>query len=327
MILITGATGFIGSALVWELNRRGRTDLILVDRFGCADKFQNLLGVKYAQFVDRAQLFEFLETAPWRNQIDTVFHIGANADTTGTDADFYLHWNVEYSRKLCDWSLAHSARFLYASSAAVYGDGSQGFSDDPALHYKLKPLNVYGFSKWLFDHYVIENHLLDQVAGFRFFNVFGPNEYHKGRMASVILHAHPQVRDTGKIRLFESHRPDFHHGEQSRDFIYVKEVLAALLFAYEHPTVKGIFNLGTGRAHSFNQLAAAVFAAFDLQPNIEYFPMPEDLRNRYQYYTCADMAKLQSFGFPAFPDDFASYVKEYVADYLIPHKHLADSSK
>lgn len=316
MIIITGAAGFIGSAIACALNRRGQHDLILVDKFGEADKWTNLLGLKFHQFVDRAYLFEELDSAPWAKQVEAVIHMGACADTTMRDADFLNEWNVEYSRLLCEWCLEHDARYVYASSAATYGDGALGFSDDDKLTPQLKPLNAYGFSKWLFDCMVLDRGWQDKVAGLRFFNVFGPNEYHKHRMASVIFHAYPQVRDTGKVRLFESHRPDFGHGAQRRDFIYIEEVLEGVLFALDNKKVNGIFNLGTGTPHTFNQLAENVCLALNKKVNIEYFPMPEDLRDRYQYHTAADMSKLQAAGFKPFPDKFAEYVQTYVRDFL-----------
>jgi ADP-L-glycero-D-manno-heptose 6-epimerase len=241
------------------------------------------------------------------------------------DVDYLYEWNVDYSRRLCEWTLAQNARFIYASSAATYGDGSRGFSDDDELTPKLRPLNAYGFSKWLFDMMVLDRGWQKRVAGLRFFNVFGPNEYHKGRMASVVMHAYPQARDTGKVRLFESHRAGFAHGEQRRDFIHIEEVLAGILFLVDRPQVNGIFNLGTGTAHTYNQLAENVLKALGKSVNIEYFPMPEDLRGRYQYETRADMSKFIAAGLPAFPDRFAEYVQSYVKDYMhAGMKYLAD---
>lgn len=325
MILVTGAAGFIGSAVVWSLNQRGITDLILADSFGKTDKWKNLRGLKFTEFVDRGDLFDALENAEWAKDIKAVVHMGACADTTQADVDFLMTWNYEYSRILCEWSLANNARFIYASSAAVYGDGALGFSDKDELTPKLRPLNAYGFSKWLFDMWVLEHKLQDKVAGLRFFNVFGPNEYHKARMASVILHAYPQARDTNKVRLFESHRSDFKHGEQRRDFIHIAEVLTGIKFLLDKPTVNGIFNLGTGTPHTYNQLAENVFKALGKRTNIEYFPMPEDLRNRYQYETCADMTKFYAAGLPEFTDRFGEFVQSYVRDYMDKGgKYLAD---
>ncbi|MBK8127506.1 MAG: ADP-glyceromanno-heptose 6-epimerase [bacterium] len=316
MILITGAAGFIGSACAWALNQRGITDLVLVDSLGKAEKWKNLRGLRFREFVERGDLFDDLEHADWALEVKAIIHMGACADTTQVDSDYLLTWNYEYSKLLCDWALGHGVRFIYASSAAVYGDGALGFSDDDGLTPRLRPLNAYGFSKWLFDMWVLEHHLQNQVAGLRFFNVFGPNEYHKARMASVILHAYPQARDTGKVRLFESHRSDFQHGEQRRDFIHIAEVLTGIKFLLEKPEVNGIFNLGTGTPHTYNQLAENVFHALGKPVNIEYFPMPEDLRNRYQYETCADMRKFNAAGLPKFADRFGEFVQSYVRDYM-----------
>jgi ADP-L-glycero-D-manno-heptose 6-epimerase len=316
MIIITGAAGFIGSAVAYALNQRGRKDLILVDQFGEREKWQNLLGLQFHSFVDRRYLFEELEDAPWAKDVEAVLHIGACADTTMRDMDYLNEINVEYSRLLCEWCLEHDARFVYASSAAVYGDGALGFSDDDALTPKLKPLNAYGFSKWLFDMMVLERGWQEKVAGLRFFNVFGPNEYHKHSMASVIYHAYPQLRDSGKVRLFESHQDGYGHGEQRRDFIHIEEVIAGILFALDNKQVNGIFNLGTGTPHTFNQLAENVCKALGKPVNIEYFPMPEDIRDRYQYHTAAEMSKFQQAGLKKFLDKFADYVQSYVRDYL-----------
>ena len=285
------------------------------NRSGDAEKDRNLLGVNYKSLVERAELFSIL-SGKLPNKIETVIHMGACADTTMRDMNYLMKWNVDYSRELCEWSLRHGARFIYASSAAVYGRGELGFSDDDNLTPKLKPLNAYGKSKWLFDKMVLDQGWESRVAGLRFFNVFGPNEYHKGRMASVVFHAYPQVKNTGKVKLFESHRPDYKHGEQCRDFIHIEEVLAGTLFVLDHSDANGIFNLGTGKAHTYNQLAENVCKALNKPVNIEYFPMPEDIRDKYQYQTVADMSKFNSVGIPEFPDRYAEYVQDYVRNYL-----------
>ncbi|RJP58091.1 MAG: ADP-glyceromanno-heptose 6-epimerase [Candidatus Auribacter fodinae] len=318
MILITGAAGFIGSALACALNRIDNTNLILCDAFGNKEKWKNLLGLRFDQFVDRSELFSFLEDNPLASDIETVIHLGACADTTEHNVDFLYQNNINFSVKLCKWAVSEGVRFLYASSAAVYGDGSLGFSDDDELTPQLRPLNAYGFSKWMFDMWVLEHGLADKVAGMRFFNVFGPNEYHKDRMASVIFRSFPQARDEGKIMLFESHKDGYGHGGQERDFIYIDEVIEAVLFLLKKKKANGIFNIGTGRAHTFNQLAEGVFDGLGKKRNIQYFPMPEDLRGRYQYHTQADMSKLESFGFAGFSDKFSEYVQKYVREYLSP---------
>jgi len=317
MILITGATGFIGSALASVLNRRGRSDLILCDSFGEKDKWKNILGVNFVRFVDRNELFLFLETDALAKKITSVVHLGACADTTETDVDYLVENNVDFSRTLCEWSMKQGVRFVYASSAAVYGDGSLGFSDCDDLTPKLRPLNGYGFSKWMFDMWVLQNQLIGKVAGLRFFNVFGPNEYHKGTMASVIFRAFPLATFEGRVRLFESHRDNYAHGEQVRDFIYVDQVIDAVTYVMDNNTANGIFNVGTGVAHTFNQLAESMLEALDKKINIEYFPMPEEIRDRYQYHTQADMTRLYGAGFPEYEDKFQEYVKKYVSCYLM----------
>jgi len=333
MILITGAAGFIGSALTWSLNTQGRNDLILCDRFGTNEmsakaswrssaKWKNLLGCRFLEFVDREKLFEKLHTEPWAQQIDIVLHIGARTDTTETDTDLLFQMNTEYSRKLCEWAIDRGARFIYASSAAVYGDGTLGFSDEDALTPHLRPLNAYGFSKWLFDMWVLEHGLTDKVAGLRFFNVFGPNEYHKGTMASVIYRSFPLIYKEGKIRLFESHRSDCAHGEQKRDFIYIKDVIQVVQYFIEHPDSNGIFNVGTGQAHSFNELAQAMFLSLGKEPQIEYFPMPESIRAQYQYFTKAELAKLRKTGFSGVFTPFEEAVTDYVKNYLVSGRYL-----
>lgn len=316
MYLITGAAGFIGSGVVHALNARGRSDLVLADRFGKGDKWKNLLGARFAEFVDRDFLFERLADADWAPDIDTVIHLGACAVTTETDMDLLYEVNTEYSMDLCQWSLDHGARFVYASSAAVYGDGSLGFSDDHALTPRLRPLNPYGFSKWLFDMWLLEQDYAEEVAGLRFFNVYGPREGHKGPMASVVQRAFPQAREEGRVRLFQSHHPDCADGEQRRDFIYLDDAVNIVLHLAEHKDQNGIFNAGTGRARSFNDLAAALLKALGKPVNIEYFPMPEEIRPRYQYFTQADVGKLtaarKNGAFTSLEDGVRNYVQEYL---------------
>lgn len=318
MILITGAAGFIGSTVACAYNRRGHTDLVLCDSCENTEKWKNLLGVRFKQLIDPTELFQFLDGDPQAKEIKTIIHLGACADTTETNVDFLIANNVDYSIALCEWAKVHNARFVYASSGAVYGDGSLGFSDADDITPNLKPLNAYGFSKWLFDMWVLENGLIDQVAGLRFFNVFGPNEYHKGAMASVIFRAFPLALKEGKVRLFESYRNGIAHGEQARDFIYIDEVLDALFFVAETHSVNGIFNVGTGRAHTFNDLAKALLTAAGKPLTVEYFPMPEEIRSRYQYHTQADMTRLGKAGYAPPKDRFFEYVQRYVTEYLMP---------
>ncbi len=322
MILITGAAGFIGSALVADLNRKGVNDLVLCDSPGQGEKWKNLAGLKFRDLLTPEQLLQGTVEGSHAGlplqRVKTVVHLGACAVTTETNMDYLLANNTHFSQRLCLWALERDAQFIYASSAAVYGDGSLGFSDDPLLTPKLRPLNAYGFSKWLFDMWVIENGLYDRVAGMRYFNVFGPNEYHKDAMASVIFRAFPTARLEGKVRLFESHKADVPHGEQKRDFIYIDEALAATHFLMEHRRVHGIFNVGTGQAHSFNELAKGIFDGLGVAGLIEYFAMPEEIRDRYQYFTAADMSRLISAGLTPFPDRFREHVAAYVRDFLLP---------
>lgn len=315
MILITGASGFIGSAVALALNRRGDHDLVLCDRFGTGPKWKNLLGVRHCRVVHADQLFSYLAGNP---PIDAIVHLGACSTTTETDMDYLLDNNVDFSIRLCRWAADRDVRFVYASSAAVYGDGTLGFSDADDLTARLRPLNKYGFSKWLFDMWLRENGLGNTAAGIRYFNVFGPNEYHKGAMASVVFRSFPAAQAEGRIRLFESCRDDIAHGEQARDFIYIDDAVAITLFLLDTPAAGGIFNAGTGRAHTFNQLARAVFDGLHRPPAIEYFPMPAELRDRYQYYTCAQTERLQQAGYTLPPDRFAEQVARYVKDYLAP---------
>ncbi len=324
MILVTGAAGFIGSVLAARLNRRGRTDLVLCDGLRRPAKWMNLRGVRCKCFIHRDELFERLERdSGLASSIDAVLHMGACTDTTERDMDMLLERNFEYTRRLCEWALERGARFIYASSAAVYGDGSLGFSDDHDLIPRLRPLNEYGFSKWMCDAWMYENGLLDRVAGLRFFNVFGPNEYHKGRMASVIYNAFPPARDEGLVRLFESHVEGIGHGEQARDFVHVDHVVDAVLFVLDNG-LSGIYNVGRGEANTFNTLARALLKGLGKEPRIEYFPMPEDLRGKYQYYTKADMSKLRAAGFEAPSRTFEEDVIDYVRRYLAPGLHYAD---
>lgn len=316
MILITGAAGFIGSVIAAALNRRGRQDLILCDGLDTGDKWKNLLGLRFLEFVEWRDLLTTLRDAPWAGKIEAVVHMGAITDTTERDTALLHEQNTGFSEQLCRWCAARGVRYIYASSAAMYGDGSLGFSDADELTPRLKPLNAYGFSKWLFDMWVLENGLADKVCGLRFFNVYGPNEYHKGRMASVVFNAFPLAASEGKVRLFESHRPDVKHGEQARDFIYVEEAVTVVMHMLEHPQVNGIYNVGTGRAHTFNELARAMFKGLGKNSKIEYFPMPDDLRGRYQYHTAADMSRLHATGFKPLPDRFEEYVGKYTAEYL-----------
>jgi ADP-L-glycero-D-manno-heptose 6-epimerase len=317
-IAVTGAAGFIGSALVSQLNALVFNDLILVDQFDNPLKQPNFKDKVYDLLMDRS-LFpnEKLHDKP-----DVIFHIGARTDTTEMDKSIFETLNIAYSKMLWNYCVENQIPFIYASSAATYGDGESGFDDtDPITN--LVPMNPYGDSKQIFDLWVLEQKKTPpHWHGFKFFNVFGPNEYHKGRMASVVFHAFNQINQSEKIKLFQSHKEGIAHGDQKRDFIYVKDLLQVLLFAWQEKPANGIYNLGTGIARSFNDLALAIFAALNKQPQIEYIPTPIDIRDTYQYYTQATMQKLREAGYKNPFSSLEKGVDDYVKNYLQPNLFL-----
>jgi ADP-L-glycero-D-manno-heptose 6-epimerase len=313
MIVITGAAGFIGSALAAALNESNYYDLVLCDDFERPEKKPNYADKKYSLLIDRSRLLEFL--AGKENEVQAVVHLGARTDTTARDPQPFLKLNLEYSQKLFEYCAKGQIPFLYASSAATYGAGEHGFDDNPELITRLVPLNPYARSKNDFDLWVLGQKQTPYYwMGFKFFNVYGPNEYHKGRMASVIYHATEQIEHTGKLKLFMSHRPDYGHGQQARDFIYVKDVARVLIHFLENrdPERCGIYNLGTGMARTFNDLAAATFRALNREYSVEYIPIPEDIRDAYQYFTQAETKRLRAAGYT---HEFTS-LEDGVADYL-----------
>jgi len=322
-IIVTGAAGFIGSCMVSYLNQRGFENLILVDEFSDAEKELNLLHKKYIAKVEREDFFDWVQRE--KPAVSFVFHLGARTDTTEFDYAVHQHLNVEYSQKIWNYCTINNIPLVYASSAATYGEGELGYHDDHEIVEQLHPLNPYGISKNEFDKWML--HQEDHPpfwAGLKFFNVYGPNEYHKGRMASVIFHAFNQIKETGKVKLFKSHKEGYEDGEQLRDFIYVKDVIEVccwLMSARANTDLKNqpasaIYNLGTGQARSFNDLVKSTFAGLDLQPQIEFIDMPEDIRDKYQYFTEASMDKLKAAGYSK---DFYSLEKgvdDYVRNYL-----------
>ena len=314
MIIVTGAAGFIGSIVVAALNNSGEKDVLAVDTLGTEGKFKNLRARSLTDIIDPDALLTGLRAGSIKP--DAIIHMGAITDTSDKDADKMLAMNTKYTRELALHCMEKGIRFIYASSASVYGDGNLGFADDEAITPNLLPLNPYAYSKWLFDAEAIKNGWSSKIAGFRFFNVFGPNEYHKGFMGSVVWHSYKQVMENGSIRLFQSHKDGIAHGEQKRDFVYVMDVVGVLLWAVKNPQACGIFNLGSGKARSYNDLAKAIFAAVDRVPNIEYVPTPESIRSSYQYFTEADLSKLRAAGcdyeFHPLEDTIAAYVKGYL---------------
>ncbi len=316
MLVVTGGAGFIGSALVAALNARGRTDVLIVDEYGDGPKWKNLRGKQFLDVVAPDVFAQALAAGKYDGKLDGILHIGAITDTSFADMDMLNDRNVRYTRTLAEWSMAHKVRFVYASSASVYGDGARGFSDEDAVTPGLLPLNPYAFSKWLSDSEAIREGWTSQIASLRFFNVFGPNEYHKGRMASVIWHAANQIRETGQIKLFQSHKEGYADGAQERDFVYVKDVCAVVLWFLDHPNANGIYNVGTGQARTFNDLAAAIFRALDKTPDIAYIPTPENIRAAYQYHTQAELSRLRAVGCDVPFVSLEAAVSDYVREYL-----------
>jgi len=325
MMIVTGGAGFIGSAVVWALNRRGVRDILIVDRLGCGEKWRNLAPLTFSDYLDKAAFLPRLENGDFGRTVEAVFHLGACSATTERDADYLMENNCRYTARLAQWQASQRhCRMIYASSAATYGDGSQGYRDDVSRLGRLRPLNMYGYSKHLFDRIALRNGWLDHMAGLKYFNVFGPNESHKGDMRSVISKAYPAVRDEGRIQLFKSHRPDYADGEQVRDFIYVKDAVDLTLFFLDHPEINGIFNIGTGIARSWNDVAAAMFQAVGRPPRIDYVPMPETLQGKYQYYTCADMDRLREAGCDLACRPLEAAIREYIQVYLGRDARLGD---
>ncbi len=316
MIIITGAAGFIGSCMAAELNAWGENQLVLVDDFGRTDKSVNYAGKKYFQLVERDRFFEWVKGK--ESSIRFFLHLGARTDTTESDESVFERLNFRYSLQVWELCSRNRIPLIYASSAATYGDGTIGFDDDPEKLMQLMPLNPYGRSKQQFDLHVLKSAEFPPFwAGLKFFNVYGPNESHKGRMASVIYHAYQQISKTGKLLLFRSHRPDYDDGEQKRDFIYVKDVTGMVLRMMEQNIAPGIYNLGTGQARSFNSLAAAVFESMRIPPKIEYFDTPVDIRGAYQYFTEARMGRLSTATgvkvFHSLEDGIEDYVVKFLS--------------
>ena len=313
LIIVTGGAGFIGSCMVSKLNRLGRDDIVVVDSLGRSDKWQNLRHLAFADYLDKSQLHAFLAN---NTDIEAIVHMGACSATTETDAHYLMENNYRYTLELARHALESGVRMIYASSAATYGDGSLGYEDDEDTIHELRPLNMYGYSKQLFDLKARREGWFQHLAGLKFFNVYGPNEYHKGAMTSVVYNAFHQIAGTGSVNLFKSHHPDYEDGGQQRDFVYVQDAVDVMAFLLEHPEVNGLFNLGTGRARCFRDLALAVFAALEKEPRIVYVDMPVHLRDRYQYFTRADMSKLHACGYEGEATSLEAGVADYVRNYL-----------
>ena len=324
MIAVTGAAGFIGSCLVWRLNQQGDRDILCVDTHPTAEDSANLSPLSYREYVPHEDFLRRFRSAEWAGELRTVFHLGACSSTTETDVEYLRRNNVVYSQELCLAALERGARFVHASSAATYGDGSRGYSDDHAGLRELEPLNHYGRSKQAFDVWALDQGLLERIAVLKYFNVFGPNEWHKGSMRSMVCKGYEQLRDTGSVRLFKSDRPEYPDGGQQRDFIYVKDAADMTLWFGDHPSVNGVYNVGTGQAQDWNRLITAIFSALGRKARIEYIPMPPELAGRYQYYTRAEMGKLRASGYTGPFTSLEDAVSDYVLDHLVTGRHLGE---
>ena len=316
MHIVTGGAGFIGSAVLWRLNTEGIDDILVVDDLGTSDKWKNLVNRRYIDYIHKSTFLPMLAGGKF-GDIDAIIHMGACSSTTERDADFLMENNFHFSTTLAEYALHNHIRMINASSAATYGDGALGFSDNRETMLRLKPMNMYGYSKQLFDLWAQRRNALKDIASLKFFNVFGPNEYHKEDMCSMVYRGFSQIRETGCLRLFKSYLPEYDDGGQRRDFVYVKDCVEAIWWLLEHPDVSGVFNIGTGRDRSWNALANALFSAMGLAPNIEYIPMPAAIKDRYQYFTRAKMEKLAQAGCPVDFRSLESAVDDYVQSYLL----------
>jgi ADP-L-glycero-D-manno-heptose 6-epimerase len=323
-VLVTGGAGFIGSALVWALNRRGCDNIVVCDILGTNEKWRNLNPLRFADYVEAADLLPRLQNGVL-GKFDLVLHLGACSATTEKDATYLIKNNYEFTRDLAAWSLAQKSRFVYASSAATYGDGTQGMEDNEAALDTLRPLNMYGYSKHLFDLHAKRAGFLNKVCGLKYFNVFGPNEDHKGDMRSLVHKSFAQVQGKGVIQLFKSHRKEYKDGEQKRDFLYVKDCVAMTLHLAATPKANGLFNIGSGGARTWLDLANAVFVALKKKPVIKFIEMPEAIRDKYQYFTQANLLRLRGAGYAAPVTSLENAVFDYARKYLLTDKRLDPS--
>lgn len=322
MIIVTGGAGFIGSAVVWRLNQLGEDNIVIVDRLGKTEKWKNLVGLKYTDIFHKENFIDMVleDVVPF--QVEAIIHLGACSSTTQKDADYLLHNNFKYTQALAEFALEKGARFIYASSAATYGNGSKGYVDDETKLDELQPLNMYGYSKHMFDLWARREGIADKIVGLKYFNVYGPNEYHKDDMRSVVHKAFGQIKETGKVKLFKSYKPEYKDGEQKRDFIYVKDVVDITLFFLQNKNINGLFNAGTGKARSWVDLVTALFNAMELPVNIEFIDMPETLKGKYQYFTQANIDKLKNAGYDKPIAGIEEGVTDYVKNYLMKERGL-----
>ncbi|OED37743.1 ADP-glyceromanno-heptose 6-epimerase [PVC group bacterium (ex Bugula neritina AB1)] len=321
MIVVTGGAGFIGSAVVWELNQNGEDDILIVDALHHEEQWQNLSGLRYKDFMKADSFLEKIVNQNIKN-IDAIIHLGAITSTVEKDFSKLIEDNFLYSKTVISYAIDNGIRMIYASSAATYGMGERGFSDKDSEIDDLRPLNGYGYSKQMVDQWLLRHNLMDKVVGLKYFNVYGPNESHKGNMRSMVHKAVSKIMSEGKLQLFKSHRDDFKDGEQMRDFIYVKDAVKMTLHFLKKPQLSGLFNIGTGEANTWNSLAEAVFEACEKPVSIEYVDMPSNIRDQYQYFTQADIDKIMNTGYkePLIP--FKSAIRDYVQNYILKDKYL-----
>jgi len=325
MYIITGAAGLIGSGIVWGLNQRGIDEIICVDNLGESDKWKNLRALRFAEYEEKEDFREMIQDGTFENKkIDAIIHMGACSSTTERDASYLIDNNYKYTQELAAFAVSHDIRFIYASSCATYGDGSQGYLDDESKIEQLRPMNMYGYSKQMFDLWAKHTGLLSKITGLKFSNVYGSNEMHKAEMRSVVCRAYEQISATGKMALFKSYNPDYADGEQMRDFIYIKDAVDMILFLLDHPNACGLYNIGSGRAETWNALVEAAFEAMDKPVNIEYVEVPEHLKDRYQYYTKTEMGKLQALGYDKTATSLKDAIADYIRNYRIQDKFLGD---
>ena len=321
MIIVTGGAGFIGSAIVWKLNQLGENKIIIVDELGRNEKWKNLLGLRFDDFINKDKFIEVLDGDNF-NTAEAFIHMGAISSTTEKNADLLLTNNYKYTKTLAEYCLRNNIRFIYASSAATYGDGSLGFDDNEMDCASLRPLNMYGYSKSLFDNWALGVAAFKKIVGIKYFNVYGPNEYHKEDMRSVVQKAFEQVRDTGKVKLFKSKNPKYKDGEQMRDFIYIKDAVDMTLHFLKHKERGGLYNVGSGKARTWKDLVTALFSAMDIPTNIEYIDLPEHLADKYQYFTEAKLIKIEKAGYKKPLTSLEDGIKDYVKNYLLDKKYL-----
>jgi len=325
MYIVTGAAGLIGSGVVWGLNQRGIDRIIAVDNLEVSEKWKNLRALRYAEYEEKDDFREMIQDGTFDDRnIEAIIHMGACSSTTERDAGYLIDNNYKYTQELASFAAARGIRFIYASSCATYGDGSQGYLDDENKLEQLRPMNMYGYSKHMFDLWAKRTGLLDKITGLKFSNVYGSNEMHKAEMRSVVCRAYEQISESGKMALFKSYIDEYKDGEQMRDFIYIKDAVDMILFLLDHENAHGIYNIGSGRAETWNALATAAFEAMDKAVNIEYIDMPEHLRDRYQYYTKTEMGKLRALGYNKEVTSLKDAIADYIRNYRMQEKFLGD---